>query len=63
MTKTKLGRLKWKVVKLRMWVLRFGLKDIINILYLKFRDSLSDLAMCLSWILAESSNVILKVVM
>ena len=63
MTKTKLGRLKWKVVKLRMWVLHFGLKDIINILYLKFKDSLSDLAMCLSWILAESSNVILKVVM
>ena len=46
-----------------MWVLHFGLKDIINILYLKFKDSLSDLAMCLSWILAESSNVILKVVM
>ena len=58
MTKTKLGRLKWKVVKLRMWVLRFGLKDIINILYLKFKDSQSVLVMCLSWISAKTSNVV-----
>ena len=28
----------------------------MNILYLKTEDNQSDLAMCLSWILAESSN-------
>ena len=28
----------------------------MNILYLKIEESQSDLAMCLSWILAESSN-------
>ena len=30
----------------------------MNILYLKIKDSQLDLAMCLSWILAESSNVL-----
>ena len=37
---------------------QLGIKYIMNILYLKTEDSQSDLAMCLSWILAESSNII-----
>ena len=37
---------------------QLGIKDIMNILYLKTEDNQSDLAMCLSWILAESSNII-----
>ena len=35
---------------------QLGIKDIMNILYLKIEDSQSNLAMCLSWILAENSN-------
>ena len=35
---------------------QLGIKNIMNILYLKIEESQSDLAMCLSWILAESSN-------
>ena len=35
---------------------QLGINDIMNILYLKIEESQSDLAMCLSWILAESSN-------
>ena len=35
---------------------QLDIKNNMNILYLKIEDSQSDLAMCLSWILAESSN-------
>ena len=34
------------------------IKDIMNILYLKIKDSQSNLAMCLSWILAENCSII-----
>ena len=32
---------------------QLGIKDIMNILYLKNKDNQLDLAICLSWILAE----------
>ena len=37
---------------------QLGIKDIMNILYLKIEDSQSNLAMCLSWILVKSSNIV-----
>ena len=37
---------------------QLGIKDIMNILYLNIKDSQSNLAMYLSWILAKSSNEI-----
>ena len=37
---------------------QLSINDIMNILYLKIKDSQLDLAMCLSWILAENSNIV-----
>ena len=37
---------------------QLGIKDIMNILFLKIEDRQSDLAMCLSWILDENSNIV-----
>ena len=33
---------------------QLDIKNIMNILYLKIKDNQPDLAMCLSWILAEN---------
>ena len=37
---------------------QLGIKDIMNILYLKIEDSQSNFATCLSWILVENSNIV-----
>jgi len=37
---------------------QLDIKDIMNILYFKIKDSQSNLTMCLSWILAEDSIIV-----